>query len=158
MASKEYFKKYREINKEKLAKQNKEWRDKNKEVLLKRSTEYRKLHKNSIKEYMKEYRKNNEQKLKNYDKTTRKEGNLRRTYGISIEEYGILLKKQGGRCAICGKIPNGRDLCVDHDHKTGKIRGLLCHNCNTGIGQFQDNILLLQNTIKYLERERKVEL
>ena len=78
-----------------------------------------------------------------------------RTKGINftIEQYNDLLEKQNGVCAICGveKNKNNSSLCVDHDHKTGKIRGLLCHLCNTAIGKFNDDILLLEKAIKYIK-------
>lgn len=81
----------------------------------------------------------------------------KRTYGISLAEYDELLESQKGTCAICGNENNttygrakkGR-LCVDHCHKTGKIRGLLCGSCNAALGQFKDDPKLLQMAIKYL--------
>lgn len=75
---------------------------------------------------------------------------LQRAYGISLEEFDRLVKKQNGRCAICSeafsKTPH-----VDHDHQTGQIRGLLCLPCNTGLGFFQDSVVLLAHAIVYLE-------
>ena len=56
---------------------------------------------------------------------------LRRTYGLTTLEYIILLERQGGGCAICGDSPPyGQNLAVDHDHRTGRIRGILCRSCN----------------------------
>jgi hypothetical protein len=71
-----------------------------------------------------------------------------RTYGISPEQYEEMLKRQGGVCAICGR---GRKLCVDHDHDTGHIRGLLCKPCNSSIGQLGDDVEGLKKAISYLE-------
>ena len=73
---------------------------------------------------------------------------------FTVEEYDKLLKEQNGGCAICGKNrnANGTRLCVDHNHDTGAIRGLLCHDCNTSIGKFNDDIEMLQKAIKYLQR------
>ena len=69
---------------------------------------------------------------------------------MSFEEYQKLGTEQDWKCAICKEY---RDrLCVDHNHLTGKIRGLLCKDCNQGIGFLRDNIKLLENSIKYLER------
>jgi hypothetical protein len=83
---------------------------------------------------------------------TNKDLKLRRAYGISLEEYKNLLKKQDGVCAICEKnCSSGRMLCVDHDHKTNTVRGLLCVNCNRAIGNLKDNINLLTRMIKYLK-------
>lgn len=64
--------------------------------------------------------------------------------------YDQLLAKQGGKCAICGEEANGNRLAVDHNHETGEIRGLLCHQCNTGLGSFRDNPQLLKQAIAYL--------
>lgn len=65
---------------------------------------------------------------------------LRTRYGMTPEDYDRLLKKQRGRCAICRELPKAnRLLHVDHDHKTDKVRGLLCYKCNSGIGYLKDN-------------------
>ena len=61
-----------------------------------------------------------------------------------VELYSI------GKCFICGLDKDRRNLCVDHCHTTGKVRGLLCDNCNVGLGRFKDNITLLEKAIKYL--------
>jgi predicted HNH restriction endonuclease len=58
---------------------------------------------------------------------------LKRTYGMTTEEYDTMLNAQGGRCAICGESPLRRRLHVDHDHETGRVRGLLCSRCNTAL-------------------------
>lgn len=76
--------------------------------------------------------------------------NLRSEYGISLEDYNILKKNQKGRCAICNK-KYSKTLLVDHDHKTGRVRGLLCRKCNTGLGQFCDNPKLLWQACLYME-------
>ena len=73
-------------------------------------------------------------------------------YGLSQEEYREMVIKQGGKCLICNKK---KDLYVDHDHQSGIVRGLLCYNCNIGIGLFYENIDHLNNAIKYLCAEEK---
>lgn len=66
-------------------------------------------------------------------------------------EYAKLLVKQDGKCGICDTVPTGRQrLCVDHDHATGRIRGLLCHRCNTAIGLLRDDPVVLDAAIRYL--------
>lgn len=86
------------------------------------------------------------------------DGYLKNTYGISHKQYRGMLDQQGGVCAICGgdgflmREHHKNRLVVDHDHKTGKVRGLLCHNCNRGIGLLQDSQSTLNSAIKYLER------
>lgn len=85
---------------------------------------------------------------------------LKKKYGITFEEYDKINKKQKGLCAICGLPEKSRNrygkkrLAVDHNHQTNKVRGLLCRNCNLGIGLLNvDNfgILNFQKVIEYLE-------
>lgn len=72
---------------------------------------------------------------------------LRKTYKIGLDEYTEMLKNQNGVCWICQEK---KDLVVDHDHSTGKVRGLLCNQCNTSLGGFKDNIDYLRSAINYL--------
>jgi Recombination endonuclease VII len=82
---------------------------------------------------------------------------LMASYGITPLEYEAMFKKQKGQCAICGSTDPGqrtkRFLCVDHNHKTGKVRGLLCHRCNRGLGLLGDSIKVLTKASKYLKGE-----
>lgn len=78
---------------------------------------------------------------------------LKSNYGISLEDYNKILEEQHGACAICGNSPKAY-LCVDHDHITGGIRGLLCFHCNVILGHAQDNIETLQKAIEYLRVKR----
>lgn len=71
-----------------------------------------------------------------------------RKYGISIEEQERMFKSQNYRCKICNCIPT--KPCVDHCHTTGKIRGILCNNCNFALGMFDDNVHILENALNYL--------
>lgn len=84
---------------------------------------------------------------------------LKARYNISIEQYNILLEVQNNRCAICG-IPGSENyskkLCVDHDHKTGKVRGLLCQRCNWLLGRSCDNINVFKSAIAYLKKNMGV--
>lgn len=73
-----------------------------------------------------------------------------RQYGLSRQEFLAMVEAQGGRCLICKKIPPAV-LRVDHCHETGKIRGLLCQHCNTGLGFFSDDSRRLQAAIDYLK-------
>ena len=76
---------------------------------------------------------------------------LRTTFGLTLEAYEAMLRGQGGKCAICGKLPSAtRALAVDHEHSTGRIRGLLCAACNMGLGQFQEDTTLLLKAAEYL--------
>jgi len=77
---------------------------------------------------------------------------LKTTYGINIETYNKMFNDQNGCCKIC-KIHQtdlNKNLAVDHSHTTGKVRGLLCHKCNMGIGLLQEDITILAESIKYL--------
>jgi len=101
------------------------------------------------KEYYKEHRK--VFKIDHADK------HLQRKYGITIHDYGKMLVAQNGKCAICGSEEAGnregqpKAFAVDHDHKTGKIRGLLCESCNQGIGKLKDDPDILRKAADYLE-------
>jgi hypothetical protein len=78
-------------------------------------------------------------------------------YGITPEQYDQMLLDQGGGCAICGSEEEGRGkefLHVDHDHKTGKVRGLLCFGCNSGIGHLREDTEIMHSAIHYIERHR----
>lgn len=77
---------------------------------------------------------------------------LRKTYGITLAEYDRVLAYQGGACAICKRVPApGKPrLAVDHDHRTGLLRGLLCWLCNRAIGKFHDDTQRLVNAAEYV--------
>ena len=87
-------------------------------------------------------------------------GEFRRKYGLSLQEYEELLVAQDGDCAICGQPETTRLrgrlnlLGVDHDHRTGRVRGLLCRKCNTAIGLLADNPELLSRAVRYLLERR----
>ncbi|HDU5574535.1 TPA: endonuclease VII domain-containing protein [Klebsiella aerogenes] len=91
-------------------------------------------------------------------KSKQREASLKHNYGISIEHYEFLLSEQNNSCAICGEKETIKfrgklkNLCVDHCHSSGKIRGLLCSSCNRGIGLLKDDPNLLRKAINYLER------
>lgn len=80
--------------------------------------------------------------------------NLKRNYGLEYDDFMALVEAQNGTCAICKQRPKedsiGRMWQVDHDHVTGKVRGLLCKHCNWGLGHFNDSIEKLQSAIDYL--------
>ena len=98
------------------------------------------------------------QKFIKFRKMRSKKYNYLRNYNISIEEVFNLKKIQNYKCAICFKdLDNGKRTHVDHDHFTCKIRGVLCVNCNLGLGNFKDNVEVLENAIKYLTRNASTE-
>jgi len=75
-----------------------------------------------------------------------------RRYNITVNDYNKMFKDQKGRCAICGRhqIELDRRLCIDHNHKTDEIRGLLCNDCNSILGYSKDSQLILLKSIEYL--------
>ena len=83
----------------------------------------------------------------------RRKSHLKKAYSITPEEYDEMCRMQSSCCAICGTHQKDLKfiLCVDHDHNTNDIRGLLCQSCNTGLGCFKDNTELLENAINYVK-------
>lgn len=122
----------------KIGKYQEDWRTRNKE------------YKNKCD---KEYRERNREKFIRQTTACHR----RQHCGISPEEYDRLYKMQHGKCAICGKSEqdNGKQLAADHNHSTGEFRGLLCITCNLALGYIYDNIELLENMLKYLERHEQ---
>lgn len=88
-----------------------------------------------------------------------KERTLYYKYGINLEDYKKLFSDQHGKCAICFRQLeiDSKETCVDHDHKTGKVREILCNKCNSGIGFLQENTMILQSAIDYLIKHGKKE-
>lgn len=98
--------------------------------------------------------KGKENRIKNWGSS--RHYHLMRRYGISAEEVEGLLRKQGGVCSICQEVPSQVlkiPWHVDHDHVTGKVRGILCHSCNTGIGNLNDDPEILERALIYLRGE-----
>lgn len=93
---------------------------------------------------------------KNAKKQTTKEyrraRSLRINYNLTPEQFATLLEQQDGACAICNKVPHST-LHVDHCHTTGKVRGLLCSTCNTGLGMLGDSADSLEKALQYLKNK-----
>lgn len=90
-------------------------------------------------------------------RTVQRKSNLKMKYGLSEEDFQEIENAQNSLCAICKQPPNGngarfKTLFVDHNHTNNKVRGLLCHNCNVGLGSFRDNPALLFRAIEYLKQ------
>lgn len=100
--------------------------------------------KESKRKYSRGYSKKNPTKIR---------ANLLRQYKLTTQQYEEMFTEQNGVCAICQQPPkNNRRLAVDHDHKTGQVRGLLCTACNLLLGRVHDDITALQSAIKYLQK------
>jgi hypothetical protein len=95
-----------------------------------------------------------ERHVENPDK--RRALKLKYKYGMTLTEYDAMFAEQGGVCAICKRPQiDGRRLAIDHDHRTGAVRGLLCNPCNQMLGAVGDNSLSLVNAIGYLLRAKQ---
>lgn len=144
-----YMKKYYEENIEK-------WKETQSSIEYK---DKKNLSRNERYKQDKEYRESIKKKVREYNKKNPKAklNQHLREYGITIEDYDTMLKSQDYKCAICrcriedlGKYKY-RPLFIDHNHKTGRVRGLLCNNCNFILGHAKDDISILENAIKYLK-------
>lgn len=83
-------------------------------------------------------------------KTSGRRHTLMRNYGITLEDYRTLEIQQDYKCALCNKTPKQK-LAVDHCHETGRIRGLLCHSCNTSLGKLGDSVESIERVLRYLK-------
>ena len=117
--------------------------------------------KKCTKEYRREYYSANAEQAKVHNKSQYKRNPiiarrsfLKRAYGLTLADYDVMLEAQGNRCVICGKTPEeeGERLSVDHDHETGRVRGLLCDDCNRAIGMLGESTQRLRSAANYLER------
>ena len=146
-------------DKEKEKKKKALWRETNKEKMSAWRKEYNDKNRDKINASHKKYYMNNREKRVESSNARL----LKINYGMTVEEYDALFILQGGVCAICGKPETAfykkasgvRKLCVDHDHETGTIRGLLCGKCNIAIGLMNDDIGMLLSAIRYLEKARQ---
>jgi len=143
---------YNDANKDHLAAKKKEWWARNPD--RKRGYEAKRVR---DPEQVRRWRSNRKTRIAEEDPRYHLRQGLR-TYGLTLEQYDTLVEVQGGRCAICREAPTGRNrnerrLHVDHDHVTGRVRGLLCLMCNRGIGMLRDRADLAQSAADYLRRQ-----
>jgi len=142
---KEQAKTYREANKDKIQK----YREDNREKLLLKSKTYHEANKEKRNQQAKEWREANKATAKD---RKRKE-HLQERYGLTIEECNLMLNKNS-KCPICDKEFNSNVAkdrpCIDHCHQTGKIRGIICGTCNSGIGFFNDKPEIMLKAVEWL--------
>jgi hypothetical protein len=146
---------------------NRKYYIKNKDIVIKRTKKYYNDNKDKIKDwrktYSKKYREINKDKLKEkriINKEYIKNYQLKYKYDISIEQYEQMKTSQNNRCAICDNNFEkqnkqggySKNVCIDHNHKTGKIRELLCPNCNKALGFLNENISTIKKMIIYLNK------
>jgi hypothetical protein len=126
---------------------NKAWYRKNQKRGIANTKRWQQANAQRVREYQRRYRADHARQFR--------EGHLRRVFDLTGAQYQALLEAQGGGCAVCGRVPRaGRSLHVDHNHKTGVVRGLLCFRCNAGMGQFREDPLRMADAIVYLARGR----
>jgi len=141
-------KKYQEAHRDEVLARSKKYRDENRETIRAKGREYSKKYYQKNKASIATY--NREWKKKNPDHACA--AKLIKLYGITLNAYEAMFEAQGGTCRICGnRSTNSKRLHVDHNHATGRIRGLLCDICNRGIGMFKDNPDRLRNAADYLD-------
>lgn len=153
-----YSKEYYEANKERIKAESRAYYHANKARSREQGRKYRHKHRARLCAYHRQYYKDNAKRLK-ADKAKYRKANpelyslikRKSAYGITPEQFKNMLKSQGRRCAIClKKFNKPKQTHVDHCHKTGKVRGILCHLCNAALGFFGDSIEVLRSAISYL--------
>jgi hypothetical protein len=125
-----------------ILKQNKEWAKRNPEKVAQYHRTWRKTHPETV------------------NRLTRR-GTIKRSCGLTVEQFEHKLESQSGRCLICGSLEysSGKSsLCVDHDHKTKLFRGLICDRCNRGLGLLGDSEVLLLRALRYLQAADSMEM
>lgn len=143
---KNYHKEYYLRNRENVTEKVRKRYEENPNLALERSKRRYETNKQERLEQIRQWRGNNKHKIRWYG--------LKAKYGITKEEYESLIEKQNNVCAICKmENTNGKPLCVDHEHSTGKIRGLLCFSCNTALGLMKEHSCLLREAATYLEKD-----
>lgn len=132
----------------------KAWALKHKKRLTAYYAEYYKDHSDIIKGRVAAWRRNNPERVHR----NRVDAHMQNRYHLTRDQYHAMFVAQSGLCAVCGLAARGKGpagtLSVDHDHKTGEVRALLCHQCNRGIGGLRDDPVLLMKAAWYLDKHR----
>jgi hypothetical protein len=131
----------------------------NEELHKKRCGKYLLAHPEKRKETCSNYRVKNKKTIDvkrklPQSKIIKRDGELKKAYGITFNQYMEMLACQNNKCAICGvsfeKLKN-KQVHIDHDHKTNRVRQILCNGCNVGLGHFKDDVEKLESAIRYLK-------
>ena len=122
-----------------------------------KAKEWREANRDRLRAYMVGWRADNREHIRDWHLAWREQNRhkprirtLRQKYGLTLDDVRDMLVGQAGRCLICGLVPT-TDLVIDHDHATGKVRGLLCSMCNRMLGHAGDNPRVFRSAIRYLE-------
>lgn len=147
----EYGHKWHKANPKKVKEISRKYRKANFGKVKKRERKWRKVHLEEVNERSRRWNKANPEKVKEMSR----KAYLKRVFDLTPEEYNRMFEAQGGVCAICGepeRVDRLKYLSIDHNHITGKVRGLLCSRCNFVVGVTGENIVILQRTIDYLRK------
>jgi len=148
--------KYYTNNKEEISKRQKKYAQSHREGHKKSCKKYRQGHQDKIKAYDKKYVRDKKEQMTIYRKKWRsnkdnaKSEKLWDRFKITLQQFKDMIASQNNLCGICGKILN--EPCIDHNHKTKKIRGLLCRKCNGGIGGLNDDVHLIIKALEWVKR------
>lgn len=127
-----------------VAARRKAWYAENRQREIERVKSWQEANKDRYNEKQRRYREANKDRMR--------DGYLRRTFGITLADYGRMLGDQNGGCAICGSPePEGSSLHVDHDHDTGQVRALLCFQCNNALGLLEEDPERIATLLEYLD-------
>lgn len=147
--------------------QNKEYRKVNMRKICQQTMAWKRLNRERVREWARQDRINNPEKYKRWSRNSRikqglerSEKEILRRRGIDKAKYDLMVLEQDNKCAICKKEETRKSrtkgnvcrLAIDHCHETNIVRGLLCHDCNAGLGHFHDSIEILEQAILYLEK------
>lgn len=132
-----------------------DWPEARKKAQCKYARAYRATHLKQMRENERKYRAAHSEQMRErfrlYRATYPERVRFTRT-GVTAVEYARLVEARAGKCAICENPPDASGLCIDHSHKTGKVRDLLCKDCNLMLGRSYDNPEVLRRAASYLER------
>lgn len=149
---KQWYGKYYAANRDKIVKRQREYYARNRERNLERRREYVSRNAEKVAQSFKNWYEKNKVSVAG----KQRERVMRNKYSLSLSDIGKLLASQGGGCAICSAdAPGGRGTWrVDHEHTTGRVRGLLCNGCNIGLGHMKDDPARLRKAADYIEKRR----
>ena len=154
---------FREANREKIRQQHRDWYQANKKQVMEKNADWVRRNPEKKRAMTKRYTEKHkdrcaaaarawyqENKTKALEDAWARQ--LKRCYGITAADYAKMLKKQKGNCAICQNLLTLKKPPVDHCHKTGKVRAILCNSCNWGLGHFKDDVDLMKRATAYLRK------